>query len=271
MDVKLTEITVSYEDKIATITLHNEQKRNALSTAVLESLAMDVRIMAQDPRIHVLIIAAEGPAFSSGHDLREIFSSTTQEVHRLFETCGAVMTAIRESPQIVLAQVQGIATAAGCQLVAACDLAVAAQEARFATPGVKIGLFCSTPAVHLTRNVGRKKAAEMLFTGEMMSAQEALDHGLLNRVVPADQLHVSTYELAMTVAQYSRDTLATGKKFLHRQYGMTEEQSLAYATEVISLQSSTADAREGISAFLEKRPPQWSKDGTNVDVEVKGQ
>lgn len=253
----LTELTIHHENKIAMITFHHQQKRNALSSAVLESLAQHLQVVKHDERIHVVIIAAEGSVFSSGHDLREVLSGGPQDVHHLFEVCGSVMTAIRELPQVVIAQVQGIATAAGCQIVAACDLAVASNEAKFATPGVKIGLFCSTPAVHVTRNVGRKKAAEMLFTGEFMSAQDAAQYGLINRVVLPDQLQSETYELATSIAQYSLDTLATGKQFLYKQYGMTDEQALAYATEVISLQSTTDDAQEGISAFLEKRVPHW--------------
>ncbi|PWI57035.1 enoyl-CoA hydratase [Sulfoacidibacillus thermotolerans] len=255
--MRLTESVLHHESKIATITLNNPSKRNALSKSVLESLALDLHEIARDQNIHVVILKAHGPVFSSGHDLREIISSPSEEVLSLFQTCGSVMTVMREIPQIVIAEVQGIATAAGCQLVAASDLAVASTDARFATPGVKIGLFCSTPAVHLTRNVGRKKAAEMLFTGEFISATEALEHGLVNRLADPDTLHSSTYELAQTIAQYSLSTLSAGKRFLYQQYNMTDEQALSFATQVISLQSTTPDAKEGISAFLEKRPPQW--------------
>ncbi|PSR35369.1 MAG: enoyl-CoA hydratase [Sulfobacillus benefaciens] len=244
-------------ERIAYITLNNPKRRNALSEALLAELEQHIRILSGFSDINVVIIKAEGPVFSSGHDLNEVLQGEPHQVHHLFQTCGATMRAIRESSQVVIAEVSGIATAAGCQLVAACDLAVAADTARFATPGVKIGLFCSTPAVHVSRNLGRKKAAEMLFTGAFMSARDAELYGLINYAVPEAILEAKTLELAHTIAQYSHETLTIGKRMLQKQWQMTDDEALDYATEVITLQSTHPDAKEGISAFLSKRTPVW--------------
>lgn len=253
-----TEVEIYRDQRIAAITLNNPDRRNALSEALLVDLESNLWDLGRAKDVNVIIIRAQGPVFSAGHDLNEVLNGGPQDVLNLFTVCGSTMRAIREVPQVVIAEVQGIATAAGCQLVAACDLAVAGHSARFATPGVKIGLFCSTPAVHVSRNLGRKKAAELLFTGEFMTAQDAEIHGLINRVVPDDQLTESTLALARTVAQYSLETLATGKRMLQKQWQMTDDEALEYATGVISMQSQHVDAKEGIQAFLSKRSPVWS-------------
>lgn len=251
-------ILVEMSNKICSITLNRAEKRNALSKELLIELTYALEQAGEDKKINVLIIKGAGKAFSGGHDLKEVADAHPQDVLDLFQTCFKAMRVIREIPQPVIAQVHGVATAAGCQLVAACDLAVAAADAVFATPGAKIGLFCTTPAVFLSRNVGRKKALEMLFTGEFITAQEALAHGLVNRVVPPEELEEATKKLASTIAGHSRSAIAVGKRAFYRQLNMEDFMALNYATEVIALNSTTADAREGIRSFLEKREPKWS-------------
>jgi enoyl-CoA hydratase/carnithine racemase len=207
--------------------------------------------------VRVVIIRGEGQVFSSGHDLSEMLEGNVVSYRRIFDACSEVMLAIRDLPQPVIAQVQGMATAAGCQLVAACDLAVASKEARFATPGVRIGLFCHTPQVPLARAVGRKRALEMLLTGRPISAEEAERFGLINKVVPPDRLAEETLSLAQHIAQASPLTMALGKKSFYRQIDTDEEQAYDYAQEMMALNATTEDAREGISAFLQKREPKW--------------
>jgi enoyl-CoA hydratase/carnithine racemase len=207
--------------------------------------------------VRVVIIRGEGQVFSSGHDLSEMLEGNVVSYRRIFDACSEVMLAIRDLPQPVIAQVQGMATAAGCQLVAACDLAVASKEARFATPGVRIGLFCHTPQVPLARAVGRKRALEMLLTGRPISAEEAERFGLINKVVPPDRLAEETLSLAQHIAQASPLTMALGKKSFYRQIDTDEEQAYDYAQEMMALNAMTEDAREGISAFLQKREPKW--------------
>ncbi len=247
----------SVQDKVAVISLNQPEKRNALSYRLLTELTELLRNIGEEKGAKVVIIQGLGKNFSSGHDLREVHDWETQEVRRLFQTCYQTMRALREMPQPVIAQVHGVAAAAGCQLVAACDMAVASEDALFSTPGVKIGLFCSTPAVFLSRNVGRKKAFEMLFTGEAISAREALEHGLVNRVVAAEDLEGSARELAEKMAGFSLQVLGLGKRAFYRQVNMSDFEALDYASEVISLNSADRDAREGMSAFLEKRAPVW--------------
>lgn len=247
----------SVQDKVAVISLNQPEKRNALSYRLLTELTELLRNIGEEKGAKVVIIQGLGKNFSSGHDLREVHDWETQEVRRLFQTCYQTMRALRKMPQPVIAQVHGVAAAAGCQLVAACDMAVASEDALFSTPGVKIGLFCSTPAVFLSRNVGRKKAFEMLFTGEAISAREALEHGLVNRVVAAEDLEGSARELAEKMAGFSLQVLGLGKRAFYRQVNMSDFEALDYASEVISLNSADRDAREGMSAFLEKRAPVW--------------
>ncbi|MDA8194024.1 MAG: enoyl-CoA hydratase-related protein [Thermaerobacter sp.] len=256
--MNLTELEIFPDDRIARITLNNPAKRNALSYDLLGSLEERLTAMASARTVNVIIIRAEGPVFSAGHDLREILGHPTPAVRDLFLRCGDTMRAIRRAPQVVIAEVDGIATAAGCQLVAAADLAVASTTSRFATPGVKIGYFCGTPAVHVSRNLPLKKAAEMLFTGEFMTAEEALQHGLVNRLAPPGETAGAVWTLAQSAARFSLAVLESGKQLLYRQQEMPEEGALTYATEFMALQSATPDAHEGITAFFAKRDPAWS-------------
>ena len=251
---------ISYiqKDKVGYITLQNEKQRNALSLALMKELDSLLRHIANERDVNVIVIEGEGKVFSSGHNLREVGDQSTQDVLDLFNECQRFFRTFREVPQVTIAKVHGIATAAGCQLVAACDLAVASQEAKFATPGVNIGFFCSTPAVFVSRNVGRKKAAEMLFTGDFISAEDALTHGLVNRVVAHDELDEAVDQLAASITRHSLNTLSIGKKGFYQQLNMEDFQALNYATEIMATNSQHVDAREGIQAFLEKRPPKWS-------------
>lgn len=207
--------------------------------------------------IAVVILDGSGPAFCAGHDLSELVGQTTEFYRNVFDVCTTMMDTIQSIKQPVIAQVHGIATAAGCQLVATCDLAVAAETAQFATPGVNIGLFCSTPMVATSRNIHRKKMLEMLLTGEAISAQEALLHGLINHVVPGDSLESETRDLAKRIALSSSLTIGIGKQAFYRQLDMPQAQAYAYAQEVMSLNALAADAQEGMCAFLEKRQPHW--------------
>jgi len=245
-------------EKVGIISLNRPDTRNALSSSLLNELTELLNKIASEKRTHVVIIKGIGRIFSSGHDLKEVFGSSPQEALDLLKTCLLTMRAMREMPQPIIAQVHGVATAAGCQLVAACDLAVAASDAFFGTPGVKIGLFCSTPAVFLSRNIGRKKAMEMLLTGEFLTAQDAMAYGLVNQVVPPGQLEKVTFSLASNIARYSLTAIGIGKKAFYEQINMEDFQALSYASQVIALNSTTADAREGIGAFIEKREPVWT-------------
>ncbi len=247
------------DQRVGVITLNNPELRNALSAEMLAELKLLFSRIAEERRMRVVVIRGAGPVFSSGHNLLEIMDHSAPEVERLFLSCHEMMQAIRRLPQPVIAQVHGVATAAGCQLVAACDMAVAEEGARFATPGVKIGLYCSTPIVFVSRAVGRKKAFEMGITGEFISAQEALAHGLVNRVVSPEQLESATMELAHGIARYSLRVLESGKRMFYQQLAMEDFQALHYATQVIALNSATCDSQEGIRAFLEKREPVWEE------------
>lgn len=205
-----------------------------------------------------VILAAAGKVFSSGHDLSEMVGQTVNDYRRLFDVCSELMQKMQAIPQPIVAQVQGIATAAGCQLVATCDLAVASQEAQFATPGVKIGLFCTTPMVALSRAVGRKRAMEMLMTGRMIDADTAAEWGLVNRVVPASNLESAARTLARQIAEASNLTVSIGKQAFYTQIDLDQPKAYAYAKEVMSMNALAADAQEGISAFLEKRVACWT-------------
>jgi enoyl-CoA hydratase/carnithine racemase len=246
------------EDGIGFITLNRPDKRNALSKNLMAEMIDLLKSMKFDKQLRVVILRAEGSVFSSGHDLSEMLEEGDAVFYReIFDACTEMMEAIRDLPQPVIAQVQGMATAAGCQLVATCDLAVASKEARFATPGVRIGLFCHTPQVPLSRAVPPKKALEMLLTGNPISADEAERFGLVNKVVAADRLAEETLSLARHIAQASPLTLALGKKSFYRQIELDEHGAYDYAKEMMALNALTEDAREGISAFLNKRTPQW--------------
>ncbi|HUZ01363.1 MAG TPA: enoyl-CoA hydratase [Thermomicrobiaceae bacterium] len=242
---------------IATVTMNRPERRNALSVEHMTELTACFRAIGADRDISVVILAANGPAFSAGHDLSEMIGGDPAFYRHVFDVCTELMEAIQGIPQPVIARVHGIATAAGCQLAATCDLVVASEGARFATPGVKIGLFCSTPMVALSRAVGQKKAMEMLLTGEPISAQEALAAGLVNRVVAPDALEAETRVLAEKIASASPFVVGIGKGVFYRQREMPQQLAYAYTKEVMSLNAMAADAQEGMCAFLEKRPPEW--------------
>jgi enoyl-CoA hydratase/carnithine racemase len=244
-------------DGIGILTLNNPARRNALSAPVMQALIERLNDIASSPDVRVVIIRAAGPVFSSGHDLKELQAAEKEEHATLFSMASTVMEAIRLLPQPVIAQVHGMATAAGCQLVASCDLAVAAQSAKFATPGVRNGLFCTTPGVALARAVPRKKAMEMLLTGIPISADEALQYGLVSRVVPDDELEEQTIELAQHIGTASSDTLAMGKRGFYAQVGLDNPDAYAVAETVMTENMQTHDAHEGIDAFLTKRQPEW--------------
>jgi enoyl-CoA hydratase/carnithine racemase len=253
----VTQVLVDRRGAIATLTMNRPEKRNALSVEHMAELKCAFETIGQDREIAVVILRGSGPVFSSGHDLREMVGGSPESLRREFELCTELMEAIQAIPQPVIAQVHGVATAAGCQLVATCDLAVAADDARFATPGVKIGLFCSTPMVAVSRAVGRKKTLEMLYTGDWVSAEEAVRIGLINRAVPPADLERETLGLAEQIASASRHVVGIGKAAFYRQVGLTQEQAYDYAAGVMASNALTQDAQEGMGAFLEKRQPVW--------------
>ncbi len=250
-------LLVAVADRIATVTMNRPEKRNALSIEHMTELTECFRTIGQNADIAVVVLCGNGPAFCAGHDLNEMIGQSPEFYRHEFDVCTVLMDTIQSIPQPVIAQVHGIATAAGCQLVATCDLVVAAEPARFATPGVKIGLFCSTPMVALSRVVGRKKALEMLLTGEPISAQEALQHGLVNRVVPAEALAAETRALAEKIAAASSVVVGLGKQAFYRQLDLPQAHAYAYAKEVMTLNALAVDAQEGMCAFLQKRAPRW--------------
>ena len=242
---------------IASITMNRPEIRNALSVAMMSDLIAAMRDLGNDPAIRAIILAGNGPAFSAGHDLKEVVGGDEAAYRRVFERSVELMTAIQEIPQPVIAQVHAMATASGCQLVATCDLAVAADTARFATPGVKIGLFCTTPMVALTRAIGRKRALEMLLTGVAVDAGTAMEWGLVNKVVPASQLEEATRLLAQQIVDASSFTVGLGKQAFYKQIDMPQRDAYDYAEEVMTRNALADDAQEGMSAFLQKRKPEW--------------
>jgi len=248
----------STDGQLGIVTLNRPERRNALSLELMRELISCLDETAAETNIRAIILAASGKVFSSGHDLSEMVGRTVNDYRRLFDVCTELMMKIQAIPQPVIAQVQGVATAAGCQLVATCDLAIASDQAAFATPGVKIGLFCTTPMVALSRAVGRKRAMEMLLTGKLVDAATAADWGLVNRVVPAAELEAGTRELACKIAQASSFTVALGKQAYYAQIDLDQPKAYAYAKEVMTLNALAHDAQEGISAFLEKRVACWS-------------
>ena len=251
-------LKISIEPPLAVLTLTNSQRRNALSMETMQALTAAIHEIGSSDQIGVVILKADGPVFSAGHDLREMTGGDLKRYRRIFDQCTQMMTAIQAIPQPVIAQVDGIATAAGCQLVATCDLALASERSRFATPGVKIGLFCSTPMVALTRSIGRKRALEMLLTGKMIDAERAAEWGLVNRVVPSDRLEEETRSLALEIASASSLTISLGKQAFYSQIDLDQPKAYDYAKEVMSMNALAADAQEGMCAFLEKREPVWS-------------
>jgi enoyl-CoA hydratase/carnithine racemase len=246
-------------DGVATLTLNRPSARNALSTGLMAALETEIDAIAQDISVRVVVIAANGPAFCAGHDLREVRGTPTREAYEaLFAQCSALMLSITRLPQPVIARVHATATAAGSQLVATCDLAVAAETARFATPGVNIGLFCSTPMVAVSRNMGRKQTMEMLLTGDMIDAEAARTGGLINKVVPDAELDDAVSAYARQIVSKSPLTLKIGKEAFYRQLEMPLEDAYTYASEVMVANMLARDAGEGIDAFLEKRDPEWT-------------
>jgi enoyl-CoA hydratase/carnithine racemase len=250
-------LLVEEEPPAARITLNRPEKRNALSLALMEELIAALEAVAASSEVRAIVVEGAGPAFSAGHDLSEMIDRDLPFYQRLFDVCTELMETIHRVPQPVIARVHGVATAAGCQLVAACDLAVAAAEARFGTPGVKIGLFCSTPMVPLSRAVGRKRALELLLTGEQIDAATALDWGLVNRVVPAEELDGAVAALVERVARSSPLTVAIGKEAFYAQVELDEHSAYDLTKSVMAMNAAAGDAQEGMSAFLEKREPTW--------------
>lgn len=245
-------------DGIVTLTLNRPQQYNALSSQMLAALQTRLDAIDADDAVRVVIIAANGKAFCPGHDLKEMRSSEAREFHQsLFDQCSEMMLTINRLQQPVIAQVNGIATAAGCQLVANCDLAVAAEDARFAVSGINVGLFCATPAVPLSRNLGRKQAMHMLLSGDFISAATAREYGLVNEVVPAADLESATLALAQKITAKSAHAIRLGKEMFYRQLPMDLSAAYAYAAERMTCNMDSLDAREGIDAFIEKRKPEW--------------
>jgi enoyl-CoA hydratase/carnithine racemase len=247
----------SGDDGLAVVTLNRPDKRNALSLEVMQELSGAIEAIGADRATKVAILRGVGPAFSAGHDLREMLERSVDEYRRTFDACVRLMQTIQSIPQPVIAEVAAIATAAGCQLVATCDLAVASSAATFATPGVKIGLFCTTPMVALTRSIGRKRAMEMLLTGRPIDAATAADWGLVNTVVAPERLEAATRELAAQIASAAGFVIGLGKAAFYAQIDLDQPKAYAYAKEVMSMNALAADAQEGMSAFVSKRAPAW--------------
>ena len=254
-------VNVERDGEVALITLSRPEKRNALSLEMMRELDDALASVADDAEVRVAILRADGPVFSAGHDLRELVNRDVEAYREVFDACVKLMARVQSTPQPVIAEVAGVATAAGCQLVATCDLAVASSEATFATPGVRIGLFCSTPMVAVARAVGRKRAMQMLLTGEPIDAETARDWGLVNRVVPPDELHDEALELARKIATASRVVVGIGKAAFYRQIDLEQTRAYDYAKEVMTSNALEDDAQEGMGAFLNKRAPHWKGSG----------
>jgi enoyl-CoA hydratase/carnithine racemase len=250
-------VLVRADGSVARLTLNRPEKRNALSLELMEELIARLRRLGADPDVRVIVVDAVGPAFSAGHDLGEMIGRDVPFYQRLFDVCTELMETIHRLPQPVIAKVEGMATAAGCQLVAACDLAVAADGARFATPGVTIGLFCSTPMVPLSRAIGRKRALEMLLTGRPITAETALEWGLVNRVVAAEALEDELGAIIDAIVASSPLTVGLGKEAFYAQIELDEHRAYDLTKAVMAMNARTDDAQEGMCAFLEKRPATW--------------
>jgi enoyl-CoA hydratase/carnithine racemase len=247
-------LLVEGDDVITQITLNRPDRRNALSLDLMREL----QAALEQASGRVVVIAGAGPAFSAGHDLTELVACDGDEAAELFDTCASLMTTVQSIPQPVIAKVHGVATAAGCQLVASCDLAIAEEGARFATPGVRIGLFCSTPMVPLTRAIGPKRAMQMLLTGDLIDAATAIEWGLINDAVPLEGLDAAVEALANHIAEASPMVLALGKRTFYEQVGLPQGDAYTLAAKVMTENAATDDAHEGIQAFLEKRRPTWT-------------
>jgi enoyl-CoA hydratase/carnithine racemase len=250
-------IAVERDGEIAVITMNRPEKRNALALQTMRAIDDALVALGRETEVRAIVLRGQGPAFSAGHDLRELVNRDVDAYRAIFDACVDLMTRIATVSAPVIAEVATVATAAGCQLVAACDLAVASTEATFATPGVRIGLFCSTPMVALTRAIGRKRAMEMLLTGEPIDAQTAFAWGLVNRVVPADRLHDETLALARKIAASSRTVVGIGKAAFYAQIDLDQARAYDYTKVVMTSNALEPDASEGIAAFLERRLPTW--------------
>lgn len=250
-------VVVEYRPPAAIITLNQPERRNPLSLEVMREVTTELERLAQDSEVRAIVIRGAGKVFSSGHDLREVVDREIDDEREIFRACTLMMQAIQRVPQPVIAQVHGVAAAAGCQLVAACDLAVAADTTQFLTPGVRIGLFCSTPMVALSRAVGRKRALEMLLTGEFIDATTASDWGLINRAVPENELERAVWDLVQRLGDSSPLTMSIGKEAFYRQIEVSQADAYAMMTEVMAENAMACDAQEGINAFLGKRSPVW--------------
>ena len=251
------EILCEIEDAVCTVTLNNPSKINALSKNMVVELIHAFTAVSEDETVKVIILKAAGKHFCAGHFMAEMVDSDMKTYKYIFDRCTRLMTLIHDIPQVVIAQVQGIATAAGCQLVAWCDLAIAGQDAQFATPGVKIGLFCTTPMVALTRAIGRKAAMEMLMTGRYFPAPEAKELGLVNRVVPNDNLDTETQNMALQIVEASGLVIGIGKQAFYAQIDQADAAAWNYAKHTIALNNLAEDAQNGIKAFLNKEMPEW--------------
>jgi len=251
-------VLVREDGPAARVTLNRPEKRNALSLELMEELNRTLRRVSGEPGVRAVVLEAAGPAFSAGHDLGEMVGRDLAFYTRLFEVCCELMETIHAIPQPVVAQVEGVASAAGCQLVAACDLAVAAEDARFATPGVRIGLFCSTPMVPVTRAIGRKRAMDMLLTGRAIDAATALEWGLVNRVVAPDDVRAEVDALVEAIARTSPLTIGIGKEAFYAQIELDERRAYDLTKAVMAMNARADDAQEGMCAFLEKRAPTWT-------------
>jgi len=246
-------------DGVATLTLNRPQQYNALSEELLEAVIAALEAIEQDPGVRVVVMAANGPAFCAGHDLKQMRANPDQDYYRsLFALCSKMMMTLTRIPQPVIARVHGIATAAGCQLVAQCDLAVAAENARFAVSGINVGLFCSTPSVALGRNVLRKQSMEMLLTGDFIDARTAQQYGLVNRVASLETLDAEVGTLARRIVEKSAVAVATGKRMFYKQLEMGMDAAYQYAAQTMACNMMAADAGEGIDAFMHKRKPDWT-------------
>jgi enoyl-CoA hydratase/carnithine racemase len=253
----MSSVLLEQDGVVTRITLNRPERRNALSLSTLQEL--DEALASVPAESRVVVLGGAGPAFSAGHDLGEMIDRPTAFYDELFGACSEVMQHIHRMPQPVIARVHGIATAAGCQLVAACDLAIASEDARFATPGVKIGLFCSTPIVPISRAIGPKRSMELLLTGREIDAQTAVAWGLVNRAVPADRLDEEIATWVEEIVAFSGPVIGLGKEAFHRQIGLDETGAYKLTKDVMVLNAEMADAQEGMGAFLEKRRPEWRK------------
>ena len=250
-------VLVERTGPVARVTLDRPERRNPLSLQMMREATEAIRRLGSDPACRVVVLTGSGPALSAGHEISEMVGRTLEQEREVFDTCVELMECIQAIRQPVIAEVQGHAVAAGCQLVATCDLAVAVDTARFGTPGVKIGLFCSTPMVAVSRNIGRKRALQMLLTGETIDAATAVEWGLINEAVPADELRGRVDELATRIADASPLTLEIGKQAFYRQIDLPQDQAYREMAETMATNAVTCDAQEGMSAFLDKRTPTW--------------